>query len=80
MKNCRADRTVEEALEGFQGETSAAREPATKSSIFYNTSGTKIETTDLHGNRIQRYDSTSTDHSLNNIGSLVQDFHPPTTP
>lgn len=79
-KNCRSDRTIEEAIEGFQGESSATSELPTKSSIFYNSSGTKIETTDLYGNRLQRYDSTSTDHSLNDIGSLVQDFHLPTTP
>lgn len=78
-KNCRADRTVEEALDGFVEEPSSDAAMRTKSSIIYHSSGTKIETTDLHGNRLQRYDSTSTDHSLNNIGSLVQDFHLPPT-
>jgi hypothetical protein len=47
----------------------------TKSEIFYHTEGTKIETTDADGNRIQRNDSTSADSTLDNICSLVQDFY-----
>lgn len=48
----------------------------TKSEIIYNSAGTKVETLDAYGNRLQRYDSTSTDSTLNNICSLIQDLHP----
>jgi hypothetical protein len=51
----------------------------TKSEIFYSSGGTKIQTVDAHGNRIQRYDSTSTDQTLNDIGSLIQDVQVPKT-
>lgn len=48
----------------------------TKSEIVYNSGGTKIKTTDIDGNRLQRNDSTSTDPAaLNNICSLVHDIH-----
>jgi hypothetical protein len=44
--------------------------------IIYQSGGTKIETRDADGNRLQRHDSMSTDPpALNNICSLVQDFH-----
>lgn len=48
----------------------------TKTEIIYNSGGTKIETTDADGNRIQRYDSMSADPpALNNICSLIQDLN-----
>jgi hypothetical protein len=47
----------------------------TKTEIFYNSGGTKIETRDADGNRLQRYDSMSGDPTLNNICSLIQDVH-----
>ncbi|CAF0928417.1 unnamed protein product [Adineta steineri] len=74
-KNCRPDRTVEEALNEFLEPDTTARVIRTKSEIFYNSCGTKIETRDEDGNRIQRYDSINADSSLNNIGSLVQDLN-----
>jgi hypothetical protein len=51
----------------------------TKTEIFYNSGGTKIETRDADGNRLQRYDSISADPALNNICSLIQDVHIPNT-
>ncbi len=51
----------------------------TKTEIFYNSCGTKIETRDADGNRLQRYDSMSADPTLNNICSLVQDVQIPNT-
>ena len=57
-------------------EDDSRRTIRTKTEIFYNSGGTKIETTDADGNRIQRYDSMSADPpALNNICSLVQDLH-----
>jgi hypothetical protein len=48
----------------------------TKTEIIYQSGGTKIETRDADGNRLQRYDSMSGDPpSLNNICSLIQDCH-----
>jgi hypothetical protein len=70
------DRTVEEALDDFLVEQDTRRVMRTKSEIFYSSCGTKIETRDEAGNRIQRYDSTSADPALNNICSLIQDLHP----
>ncbi len=49
----------------------------TTSEIIYNSGGTKIETRDEDGNRIQRYDSMTADQSLNNICSLIQDLNTP---
>jgi hypothetical protein len=72
------DRTVQDAVNGFLEELSRNDMRRTKSEIFYNSTGTKIETIDADGNRIQRYDSTSTDNALDNICSLVQDVHLPT--
>ncbi|CAF3092452.1 unnamed protein product [Rotaria socialis] len=74
-KNCRPDRTAHEALNDFLV-TPLDPKPVlrTKSEIFYNSDGTRIKTTDVDGNRIQRNDSTSTDPGLNNICSLVHDL------
>jgi broad specificity phosphatase PhoE len=76
-KNCRPDRTVQEAVNDFPIEPDTTEIIRTKTEIFYNSGGTKIETRDADGNRIQRYDSMSADPALNNICSLIQDFHVP---
>lgn len=76
LQNCRPDRTVQDALTEFEVEADSRRTIRTKTEIFYNSGGTKIETTDADGNRIQRYDSMSADPpALNNICSLVHDVH-----
>ncbi|CAF3943832.1 unnamed protein product [Rotaria sp. Silwood2] len=74
-KNCRPDRTPQDALNDFLVEQDTRPVARTKSEIFYNSSGTKIKTTHIDGNRLQRKDSTSTDPALNNICSLVHDCH-----
>lgn len=61
-------------MNDFVTESDAPRIARTRTEIFYNSDGTKVETLDADGNRIKRYDSTSGDPaSLNNICSLVQD-------
>jgi broad specificity phosphatase PhoE len=75
-KNCRPDRTVQEAINTFPDEANTTQNMRTKMEIIYQSGGTKIETRDADGNRLQRHDSMSTDPpALNNICSLVQDFH-----
>jgi len=75
-KNCRPDRTVQDALNDFLSEPDTTH-IRTKSEIFYTSGGTKIETRDAAGNRLHRYDSMTADSSLNNICSLIQDVQIP---
>jgi len=66
-------------LNDFVIESNTKQTIRTKSEIFYNSGGTKIETRDADGNCLQRNDSMSGDHALNNICSLIQDVNIPNT-
>jgi len=54
-KNCRSDRTVSEALNEFFEEPIDTNKVHTKSEILYRSSGTKIQTVDIHGNEMADY-------------------------
>ena len=64
-------------MDAFKSEYDGHAIGRTKSEIFYNSCGTKIETRDQDGNQIQRFDSINADPALNNICSLVQDISVP---
>lgn len=71
---------MQDAINHFVTDSDVRRTVRTKTEIIYNSDGTKIQTTDAEGNRLQRYDSMSADPpALNNICSLVQDLHIPLT-
>ncbi|CAF3493743.1 unnamed protein product [Adineta steineri] len=54
-KNCRPDRTLSEALNEFLEEPADTNKVRTKSEIVYRSGGTKIETVDADGNRVEDY-------------------------
>ncbi|CAF3343109.1 unnamed protein product [Rotaria sp. Silwood1] len=73
-KNCRPDRTPQDALNDFLIGQDTRPVARTRSEILYNSGGTKIKTTHIDGNCLQRTDSTSIDPALNNICSLIHDY------